>query len=201
MMAKWGHKEGQGLGANATGIVQPLSVQKAKSSAKFVQGKQQAGPAGGIGVKEGTRVAKIVSNNEDRGKEERMRYGEPSPIIVLLNMVGLDDAEDDELRDEIGECALFPWTTCGRKLNVNSRLVGDECSKYGVVQRVVVHVVSPIPVDRDDAVRIFIQFSGPAGAWKTVRELDGRFFGGRTVQARYFPEALFAQQLLDGPLV
>lgn len=107
MMAKWGHKEGQGLGANATGIVEPLSVQKAKLSTKFVQGKQQAGPAGGIGVKEGTRVAKIISNNEDRGKEERIRYGEPSPIIVLLNMVGLDDVEDEELRDEIGECVIL----------------------------------------------------------------------------------------------
>lgn len=106
-MAKWGHKEGQGLGANATGIVEPLRVQKAKSSTKFVQGKQQAGPAGGIGVKEGTRVAKIISNNEDKGKEERMRYGEPSPIIVLLNMVGLDDVEDEELRDEIGECVTL----------------------------------------------------------------------------------------------
>ncbi|KAF8311620.1 hypothetical protein DL93DRAFT_2083117 [Clavulina sp. PMI_390] len=173
MMAKWGHIEGQGLGNDSSGIVEPLTVQRAKA-AKAAQGKAAA--AGGIGVKEGAKTAKIINKNEN--DSERLKYGDPSTIVVLTNMVGLDDAYDEELRDEIG----------------------DECGKYGVVVRVVVHVVNPIPVDHDQAVRIFVQFSGPAGAWKTVRELDGRFFGGKTVHARYFPEALFAQQALDGPL-
>jgi len=98
-MAKWGHKAGQGLGADASGIVEPLTVQRAKAAK--AQGKNQPAAAGGIGVKEGAKVAKIINKHDDNS--ERARFGDPSRVVVLTNMVGLDDVEDEDLRDEIGE--------------------------------------------------------------------------------------------------
>lgn len=98
-MAKWGHKTGQGLGVNATGIVQPLTVEQANKP----KGNKPGG-SGGFGSKDGNRMGKIVNANDDiRQKEELERFGEPSRIVVLSNMVGMEDVGDEELPEEVGK--------------------------------------------------------------------------------------------------
>ncbi|CAE6462778.1 unnamed protein product [Rhizoctonia solani] len=175
MMAKWGHKSGQGLGVNATGMVHALTVEQSNRP----KGNKAGGSAGGFGAKEGNRMGKIINANEDvRQKEELERFGEPSKIVVLCNMVGLEDIGDDELPGEVAQ----------------------ECNKHGVVERVFVHAVYPEPANEEDSVRVFVKFSGPVGAYKTVRDFDGRFFGGRAVRARYFGERLFESRQFNAPL-
>ncbi|KIO20159.1 hypothetical protein M407DRAFT_30193 [Tulasnella calospora MUT 4182] len=188
MMAKWGHKSGTGLGAGSSGsagLVEPLTVEQAKAKAKvhahpaFAAPKFTKGAAatGGIGTKDATN--RIINTNPEKGREEREKWGEPSRVVVLTNMVGPEAVGDEELSQEIGE----------------------ECTKYGVVERVVVHVSNPTIAEDQESVRIFVQFSGPAAAWKTVRELDGRLFGGRTVRAQYYPENAFMRHNLDGKII
>lgn len=110
LMAKWGHKEGQGLGVDADGIVNPLSMEQVSRSGKVVP----SGPKGrgnapntskasrGRGV--GTGRGKIINDNEDaKTREDRERFGEPSRVVCLTNMVGREDVDDGELREEIGK--------------------------------------------------------------------------------------------------
>ncbi|KZT60363.1 hypothetical protein CALCODRAFT_553651 [Calocera cornea HHB12733] len=169
MMAKWGHREGQGLGVSGTGIVHALQVEHVGVPKK---GKPE--PARAIGR---SAMGKIINANEDgKAKEEVERWGEHSQVVCLRNMVGKEDVDAD-LQGEIAE----------------------ECSKHGVVERVYIHM-APHRVAPEDEVRIFVKFSGPVGAWKSVRELDGRYFNRRTVKARYYDEQQFDMHFFDMPL-
>lgn len=102
---------------------------------------------------------------EERRKAEA-QYGPPSEVVVLENVVASIEDVDDDLPQE----------------------VGDECGKHGFVQRVLVHPSSPSAGEslQEEPVKVFVRFSGMAGAWRCLKELDGRYFGGRTVRARYY---------------
>lgn len=52
-----------------------------------------------------------------------------------------------------------------------------------IVEQCFIHTM-PFNTEEEESVRIFLIFSGLVGAWKSVKEFDGRFFNGRVIRAR-----------------
>ncbi|GAA5831102.1 hypothetical protein JCM3766R1_006236 [Sporobolomyces carnicolor] len=184
MMSKYGWTSGKGLGAAESGMTTALSVSRPSSTTPKLsraQKKKQKhfglevaeAPQGGAAVGMAARNNVVDSSRQGRAQErEKEMGGEPSRVVLLENICGADEV-DDELPGEIAE----------------------EANKLGVVERCAVVVV---PVEEDEAaggdreeVRVFLVMSGLAGAYNAVRSFEGRFFGGRTVRARYYNEDSF----------
>ncbi|KAG0915128.1 hypothetical protein G6F29_002966 [Rhizopus arrhizus] len=91
-----------------------------------------------------------------------------SKTILLTNMVGPGEV-DDMLQEETAE----------------------ECSKYGKVERCLIFEVPRGQVPEHKAVRIFVKFSDVESAKRAIQDLNGRFFGGRSVSASYYDTKRF----------
>lgn len=107
-MGKYGWTKGTGLGANESGIVNPLRVQ--------VEKRRKKADADGGGWAEPGGKGKILGGKR---KDETSRFGTMSDVIVLQNMLeGMPDLQAeiaDGLGQEIGE-------ECGEKVNLSSLL-------------------------------------------------------------------------------
>ncbi|GAA5976992.1 hypothetical protein JCM5350_007519 [Sporobolomyces pararoseus] len=180
IMSKYGWTSGKGLGASESGITAALSVTRPSSSTPKLsraQKKKQkhfgiATPQQEEGPKGMAARNNVVDSSRTGRAEERNKEmgGEPSRVVLLENICGPREV-DDELPGEIAE----------------------EANKLGVVERCAV-VIVPLEDDEEGAgeeVRVFLVMSGLAGAYNAVRSFEGRFFGGRTVRARYYDEEAF----------
>ncbi|CAN7077390.1 unnamed protein product [Brassica oleracea var. botrytis] len=75
--------------------------------------------------------------------------------------------------------------------------VVSECGKYRTVTRVIIFEITQPNFPTHEAVRIFVLFSRPEETTKAlVAQLDGRFFGGRTVRATFYDELKFSMNEL-----
>ncbi|GJQ69684.1 putative nucleic acid binding protein [Trypoxylus dichotomus] len=162
IMAKYGFKEGQGLGKQEQGMSMALQVEKtSKRGGRIIHEKEIMPPP--------------PTDNSPKSEPsitEMMKA--PSKVVLLRNMVGPGEVDDD----------LEPE-------------VKDECNnKYGEVGSVIIHELQNQP--SDEAVRIFVEFRRIESAIKAVVDLNGRFFGGRQVKASFYDTEKFDNlQLFD----
>ncbi|KAK2594420.1 hypothetical protein QQS21_007874 [Conoideocrella luteorostrata] len=115
LMGKYGWTQGSGLGADESGIVNPLRVQ--------VEKRRKKADADGGGWAEPSNRAKIIGSKR---KEEGGKFGIMSNVVVVRNMLeNMPDLEAeiaDGLGQEIGE-------ECGEKYGRVERLYIDRSSR------------------------------------------------------------------------
>jgi len=95
--------------------------------------------------------------------EEEMQGPTPTRVLLLQNMVGPGEVDDD--------------------LEIETK---EECSKYGEVVKCLIFEIPHKRVPDDQAVRIFVEFTSPQSALKASNDLNGRYFGGRVVKASFY---------------
>jgi splicing factor 45 len=173
LLSKYGWTKGSGLGAQGTGIVNPLYAKVDKRKKKSdAEGGGYVTPAG-TGKILGGQKSKVTQ------EEEEGKFGAMSEVVKLEGMLrGLD--LDVELSREGGGIM---------------QEIGEECSeKYGSVERVY--------IDRDGGERdeadggvVFVQFVSQLSALRAVNALEGRVFGGNVIKARFWDREKFDQGL------
>lgn len=153
--------------------VQVIAQQQAEVRAKIEEETQRKVAESSISHEENMSIS--GSNARYMVMQKLSRKSE-SKVLVLRNMVGVEDL-DEELEHE----------------------VTDECSKFGVVSRVVIY--NEKQGEEEDAeviVKIFVEFSQPAEVEKAANALNGRWFGGRVIKAEGYDEIKFGAADLSG---
>ncbi|XP_065904326.1 poly(U)-binding-splicing factor PUF60-like isoform X2 [Dysidea avara] len=106
---------------------------------------------------------------------QRLTRKNESSVVVLRNMISVDEV-DEELEDE----------------------VTSECSKFGVVERVVIYQERQgIDEDAEVIVKIFVVFQTHAEAEEAVKALNGRWFGGRVIKCEVYDDDKFQNNNLS----
>ncbi|KAK7598209.1 hypothetical protein V9T40_006444 [Parthenolecanium corni] len=181
IMAKYGFKEGQGLGKKEQGMSMALQVEKtSKRGGRIIHEKEIMPPPSFDFMQKSNPLGQPTSPTlqKDEFKADVGSITElmktPSKVVLLRNMVGPGEVDQD----------LEPE-------------VKDECNtKYGDVIKVLIHELPH--GEQEEAVRIFVEFKRIESAVKAVVDLNGRFFGGRQVKAGFYSQEKFAAlQLLD----
>ncbi|KAI1270000.1 hypothetical protein F5Y18DRAFT_1057 [Xylariaceae sp. FL1019] len=168
LMTKYGWSKGQGLGAQGTGIVQPIRVEVEKRKKKAdADGGGWATP-GSMGKIVGAKNAAGTSSSTN---ESASKFGRMSNVIVLRNMLsGMEDLQT-EMENGLGQ------------------EIGEECGdKYGRVERLYIDV---------EGRNVYIKFTDSVSALRAVNALDGRIFAGNAIAPQYYDAEKFEQRIYE----
>lgn len=159
LMSKYGWTAGAGLGAESSGIVNPLSVKVEKRRKKpDAQGGGFAEPGGRGKIIGGNKPSAATSAATAGGGGGK--FGPMSEVIVLRNMLDGMDNLQHEINDGLGQ------------------EIGEECGdKYGRVERLYIDV---------EGRQVFIKFTDAVSALRAVNALEGRVFNGNDIAARFW---------------
>ncbi|GAB6031543.1 hypothetical protein CHUAL_009311 [Chamberlinius hualienensis] len=118
----------------------------------------------------------IKGNNARHMVMQKLMRKTESRVVVLRNMVGVEDLDDD-LKSE----------------------VTDECGRFGSVTRVIIYQESQSEEDDTEViVKIFVEFAHSIECERARDALNGRYFGGRLVKAELYDQNMFDTNDLSG---
>eukprot|EP00811_Abedinium_folium_P011846 NODE_20973_length_774_cov_7.491499.p1 GENE.NODE_20973_length_774_cov_7.491499~~NODE_20973_length_774_cov_7.491499.p1 ORF type:complete len:179 (+),score=72.37 NODE_20973_length_774_cov_7.491499:3-539(+) len=128
--------------------------------------------ATGTIVEGGKREAAAVPAGQPEPKQSKTAppafNQTPTRVLLLNNLVGAGEVDED-LEGETAE----------------------EAGKYGKLRTCVVREMHGLP--DTEAVRIFLEYERIEDATRALVDMNGRYFGGRVVKARFFDEQRYAQ--------
>uniref|UniRef100_A0A8C9SFU2 Poly-U binding splicing factor a n=1 Tax=Scleropages formosus TaxID=113540 RepID=A0A8C9SFU2_SCLFO len=151
------------------GLVNPVLASPPVLSAAAVAAAQEAKKE-----KEEEEASQDGTGQEMLSEQEHMSISgssarHMSTVMVLRNMVGPEDIDDD-LEGEVTE----------------------ECGKFGAVNRVIIYQEKQgEEEDAEVIVKIFVEFSMASEMNKAIQALNNRWFGGRKVIAEVYDQERF----------
>ncbi|XP_077581194.1 poly(U)-binding-splicing factor PUF60a [Stigmatopora nigra] len=154
------------MAAQAPGVITGVTPARAGFSQVALVNPVLATPPAAKAEEDAASKRSFADGQHDINKIFRNRQ---SRVMVLRNMVGQDDIDDD-LEGEVTE----------------------ECGKFGQVKRVVIY--QERQGEEEDAaviIKIFVEFCHTAEMNRAVRALDRRWFGGRKVAAEAYEQERF----------
>ncbi|CAG9322884.1 unnamed protein product [Blepharisma stoltei] len=113
----------------------------------------------------------ILAPKIEKDIEKKPDFGEKSKVIVLFNMA---DEVDESLEEDLMEDVM------------------EESQRFGIVQD---STIFEEP-DKAQKVQVYIKFLTTDAAEKCLNAMNGRFYSGRQISAKYYSEEKFDQNSL-----